>query len=267
MSEEQVQTLWGCYEPVSCWTHLLAMPVFAVLGYRLLRRGRGSVGRSAGLFVLVISTLWLLAMSAVYHMLAPGTARSVMRQLDISAVFALIAGTVTPVHVVLFRGIQRWLPLLLIWSVAVVGIVVRILYRERLPFGVGNGIFLVMGWGGLISCVVLARRYGYPFVRPLVWGGIAYTVGVLILGSHWPNPIPGVVTSHELWHLAVLVGLSLHWRFVFQFADGLPHASRKKNGADDTEKRARAIHPVTRQGPESSPHVTRVRRNLRAAKR
>jgi channel protein (hemolysin III family) len=80
----------------------------------------------------------------------------------------------------------------------------------------------VMGWGGLISCILLWRRYGFVFVRPLLSGGIAYTLGVVVLVLNWPTPIPGVIGAHELWHLAVLVGLGLHWKFVFGFAGGPP---------------------------------------------
>jgi predicted membrane channel-forming protein YqfA (hemolysin III family) len=51
---------------------------------------------------------------------------------------------------------------------------------------------------------------------------VAYTAGVVIIGLNWPTVIPGVVTPHELWHVAVIVGLSMHWKFTFQFAGGLP---------------------------------------------
>lgn len=216
----------GFREPVSCFTHLLAVPIFMVLGYFLVRRGRGSRCRMTSLAIMAVSSVFLLSMSAVYHLLGPGTGRYVMRQLDVAGVFALIAGTVTPVHAILFRGINRWAPLLLVWSAAAAGITLRTIYSERLAPGVGTGIFLLLGWGGLISCIVLWRRYGFPFVKPLVAGGVAYTAGAMIMGLNWPTLIPGVVGAHELWHVAVLAGLGLHWKFVFGFADGLPHATR-----------------------------------------
>lgn len=212
----------GFREPVSCLTHLLAAPVFAVLGYFLVRRGRGNWGHATSLAVMVLSTVFLLSISAVYHLLGPGTGRHVMRQLDIAAVFALIAGTVTPVHAILFRGFNRWAPLLLVWSVAATGITVRTVFSERLPSGSGTAIFLLMGWGGAISSILLWRRYGFWFVKPLLWGGVAYTLGVIVLDLNWPMMIPGVVGAHELWHMAVLVGLSLHWKFIFRFAGGPP---------------------------------------------
>jgi len=214
----------GFREPVSCFTHLLAAFVFAILSFYLVRRGRGSWNRTASLAVMALSSVFLLSMSAVYHLLGPGTGRYVMQQLDVAGVFALIAGTVTPVHSILFRGFNRWAPLLLVWSAAATGITLRTIFSESLPSGVGIAIFVLLGWGGLISCILLWRRYGFLFVKPLLLGGLAYTLGAIVLGLKWPILIPRVIGAHEVWHVAVIAGLGLHWKFVFQFAGGPPDA-------------------------------------------
>lgn len=223
MEHIQAYSIPGFREPFSCLTHLVAAPVFAVLGYFLVRRGHGCWVRTGSLAIMVLSSVFLLSMSAVYHLLDQGAARQVMRQLDVAGVFALIAGTITPVHAILFRGVSRWAPLLLIWSAAIMGIVLRSISPYGLSEGVGAGLFLLMGWSGLVSFIILWRRYGFSFVAPLLWGGVAYTLGVGVLGLQWPTLIPGVIGPHELWHVAVLLGLSLHWKFVFRFADGAPH--------------------------------------------
>jgi channel protein (hemolysin III family) len=158
-------------------------------------------------------------------MLGPGRGRDVMRMLDIAGVFALIAGTMTPVHAILERGFYRWAGLILVWTVAAAGITLRTIYSESLSFGVGTGLFLLFGWGGMIVGIRLWIRFGFPFVRPLLWGGVAYTLGALVVGLNRPVIVPGIVGPHELWHVAVLIGLSLHWKFVLQFAAGPPHAS------------------------------------------
>lgn len=231
MDEFDVYSIPGFQEPVSCFTHLLAIPVFLILGYFLVRRGLPNRLYAVSLSVLVVCTVFLLSMSAVYHLLGPGTGRDVLRRLDIAGVFALIAGTVTPVHAILFRGASRWVPLLLVWAVAATGITLRTVFPAGLPSGFGTGIFVLMGWGGLISFVLLWRRYGRPFVMPLLWGGVAYTVGAIMLGLNWPVVIPGVIRPHELWHVAVLLGLGLHWKFVFQFASGPPEPATKPGRA------------------------------------
>ena len=224
MTNIEAYPIPGFREPVSCFTHLFAAPVFAILGYFLIRRGRGNWGRMISLATMAISSVFLLAMSGVFHLLGPGAARSVMRSLDVAGVFALIAGTATPVHAILFSGMNRWVPLLLVWLAAAIGITLRSIYSDALAPGVGTGIFLLLGWGGLFSCILLWRRYGYLFVEPFLWGGVAYTCGAIVLALRPPAPIPGVVGSHELWHVAVLAGLGLHWWFVFRFAGGPPDA-------------------------------------------
>ena len=171
---------------------------------------------------MALATVFLLSMSAVFHMLGPGDGRLVMRQLDVAAVFVLIVGTVTPIHVILFRGWACWAPLLLMWSVAATGITLRAVFEESMPPYLGTSLFLVLGWCGVIPSIVLWRRYGYGFIEPLLWGGVAYTLGAFVLMLRWPLLIPGVIRPHEIWHIAVLFGISLHWKFVFQFAGGFP---------------------------------------------
>ena len=217
-----VYAIPGFREPFSCISHLIAAVVFAAIGVRLVQLGHGSRCRTASLAVMAVSTVFLLSMSAVYHMLDPGDGRYVMRLLDVAGVFALIAGTATPMLVILFRGWQRWLPLLLMWSLSATGITLRAVFEESLPKYAGTVIFLFLGWCGAIPCIALWRRYGYGFVEPLLWGGVAYTLGALLILFRWPVLIPGVISYHELWHIAVLIGISLHWKFVFQFAAGFP---------------------------------------------
>jgi hypothetical protein len=89
----------GFSDPVSSWTHLAGAGAFACLAPSLLRRGRGDGARLAFLGVFTFSTVFLLSMSGVYHLLSPGGAgRAVLRRLDHGAIFMLIAGTFTPLH-------------------------------------------------------------------------------------------------------------------------------------------------------------------------
>ncbi len=230
MTNLDVFPIPGFHEPLSSFSHLLAAPFFAVLGVVLVRRGDGHAGRIASLTIMAVSTVFLLTMSGVYHLLGPGYGRFVMKQLDVAGVFTLIAGTVTPVHAILFKGFHRWAPLLLVWLVAIVGIALRTIFADSLPLSVGTCIFLLMGWGGAISAFTLWRQYGFQFVSPLLWGGLAYSIGALIIIFHQPVLVPGIVGPHELWHVAVLVGLGMHWSFVFSFASGPPQARSLKGG-------------------------------------
>ena len=211
----------GFSDPVSSLTHLAGAVVSAVLGAFLIYRGRGELRRVVSLAVFVFSCVLLLSLSGVYHLLSPHTAgRSVLMRLDHAAIFVLIAGSFTPIHVILFRGLWRLEMLSGIWALAVAGLTVTVVFFKALPEWVGLAMYLGLGWLGAISTIALARRFGVRFILPLLWGAIAYTVGAIAEAAHWPTPIPGIVESHEVFHFAVLAGIAFHWSFIRRIADG-----------------------------------------------
>jgi channel protein (hemolysin III family) len=220
MDEIAVFPLPGCREPLSSLSHLFGAFVFAALATGLIRRGRGDWVRTSSLTVLAVSSVLLLMLSSIYHLFWPGPLREFMVRADISAVFLLIAGSMTPVHAILFRGRSRWLPLVLIWTTAVIGILLRMVFYRNVSGTLGIAIFLLYGWAGVITAIVLWRRFGLAFIKPAICAGISYTLGALILLFHGPTLVAGVIGPHELWHIAVLCGLGLHWYFVYQFASG-----------------------------------------------
>lgn len=223
----KLYSLPGFHEPFSAMSHLFGAGVFLILGVLLLIRGRGSRERLAFLGVYVFSCVFLLTMSGVYHMMVRGgTARRVMERLDHGAIFVLIAGTFTPAHGILFRGWLRWGPLLFIWAAAIAGITLKVIFFDDLPHWLGLTFYIILGWFGAFGGVLLARRYGFAFIAPLLFGGVAYTIGGLMDGIGWPVIVPRLIHPHEVFHLAVLVGVLCHWLFTWQFAKGAPSIAR-----------------------------------------
>lgn len=213
----------GFYEPVSAATHLGGAAAFLVLGILLMRRGWGDPARLASLGVYAVACVGLLSVSGVYHMMAEGgTARRVMLRIDHAAIFVLIAGTFTPVHGLLFRGRSRWVPLAMIWAAAAAGVVLKTAFIDAVAESAGLALYLTVSWVGALSGVLLWRRYGFAFVRPLVLGGVAYSVGAVMEFFRWPVLVPRVVHAHEVFHLAVLAGAAFHFAFVWRIADGRP---------------------------------------------
>lgn len=215
----QLLSIPGFSDPVSSLTHLSGAAVFAVLGAYLVARGRGDGSRVASLVVFVFSCVLLLSLSGVYHLLQHDTvARNVLIRLDHAAIFLLIAGSFTPVHVILLH--DRWhrhlLPL--IWVAAIAGLMLKSVYFDSMPAWAGLLMYLGLGWLGVISAVTLAHRFSLRFILPLVWGGLAYTLGAVLDHFYWPVLLPGVVGPHELFHLAVLAGIAFHWAFIYRIA-------------------------------------------------
>jgi len=211
----------GFSDPVSSLTHLAGAVVFAFLSVSLIGGGRGEPQRVISLAVFAFACVLLLSLSGVYHLLSPGTAgRSVLLRLDHAAIFVLIAGSFTPVHVILLRDRWHWHLLAWIWIAAIAGLVLKTVYFDATPPWLGLLMYLGLGWLGLISTVALARRFGVRFILPLVWGALAYTLGALADFLLWPVLVAGVVGPHEVFHLTVLAGVSFHWMFIRAIASG-----------------------------------------------
>jgi channel protein (hemolysin III family) len=228
----------GFYDPFSALSHLLGAAVFVVLGCLLLRRARGDAARLMFLGIYVCSCVLLLLMSGMYHMTKPGSAlHEVMLRMDHGAIFVLIAGTFTPTHGLLFRGWLRWGPLALVWCAAAAGVALKAALFDQFAEWLSLSFYGALGWLGAAAGLILWRRYGFAFIRPLLLGGVAYSVGAVADFMRSPVLIAGVVQSHEVFHVAVLLGALLHWRFIWQFADGdNALATREKGGTINCRK-------------------------------
>jgi channel protein (hemolysin III family) len=169
--------------------------------------------------VFVVTGVTLLLASFTYHAMPGGTtARVVAQRLDHAAIFTLIAGTVTPIQTILFRGLLRWGMLAFVWTAAIAGLTLKVIYFNAVPEALGVSAYLALGWVGVISMAVIYRRSGARFVSPLVIGGLAYTAGAVCEFTGRPTLIAGVFGSHEMFHIAVLVGLGCHWMFIERLA-------------------------------------------------
>jgi channel protein (hemolysin III family) len=158
----------------------------------------------------------MLSMSGVYHLLSPdGVGRIVFQRLDHSAIFILIVGTMTPIHKILFEGLMRWGWLLLVWLIAITTLTLKTIFFTSFPEWLGLVLFLCLGWLGIVSVGIVWYRRDMSFIKLLLFGGLAYTVGAILEFFQEPILIPGVLGPHELFHITVLVGLGLHWKFIY----------------------------------------------------
>lgn len=215
----ELHHLPGFFEPFSAISHLAGAIIFVVLGAMLMCRGRGNTWQLFLYGVYAFACVFLLSMSSVYHMMPrAGTARMVMARLDHGAIFVLIAGTFTPVHGLIFHGWLRWGPLLFVWAAAITGIALKAIFFDDMAGRLGLTLYLSLGWVGFFSIVLLARGNGLAYVRPLILGGLAYTVGAALEFLGWPMLLPGIIHPHEVFHLFVLAGALFHWHFIWRMA-------------------------------------------------
>jgi hemolysin III len=189
---------------------LLAVAGLVVLAVAAGRRG--SVAALVGCVVFGAALVLLYTSSTLYHSLGHVHARAgtVLRALDHSAIFLLIAGTYTPFTLVSLRGPWGWSLFAVVWSLAVAGIALRLALRRR-PTALFVSLYLAMGW-----CVVVALRPLVAAVPPggialLVAGGLAYSVGVVFY--LWRS----LRYNHAIWHAFVLAGSAFHYAAVLRY--------------------------------------------------
>jgi hemolysin III len=203
-------------EPVNAWTHgvwlLLALPA----GLILWHGGRGDRVKQASLLVFSLSLAICFAGSTLFHAVRlPAEQVEVFAALDRVGIYLFIAGTVTPVAVVLLPGRWRLSLLATVWLAAGGGIVLCAT-SVSLPRSVTTGIFLGMGWGCAACYFVVARLLSHRAMRPMVIGGLCYSTGAICNLLHWPVLIPGVFAAHELFHVFVMAGSLAHFWFMLR---------------------------------------------------
>lgn len=187
--------------------------VLAVAGAALLialAAEQGDPWKIVGFSVYGLSLITLFVASALHHGIdhSPGV-NSLLRTLDYTSVFFLIAGTVTPLVLVLFRNTFGWTVFGVVWAIAILGIVARSVWRQ-LPKWVTNTLYISLGW--LTVLLVGADPSALPSgaIALMAAGGIVYSVGFVIYVVERPNLRPGVFGFHELWHTLVVVAAALH---------------------------------------------------------
>ena len=198
-------------EPVNGLTHLGAA-IAAFFGLAaLLVIGRDSLVKQASLLVYGAALILMFSASAAYHLIkAQPQAALVLRKLDHSAIYLLIAGTYTPICLHFFTGFWRWGVLAIIWSMAIVGVAVKV-FVIRAPRWLTAAIYLAMGWLCLMGIRVMLATMPMNALAWLLLGGIFFSVGAIIYVTKRPDFYPGVFGFHELWHIFVILGCLSHF--------------------------------------------------------
>lgn len=209
----------GFSDPISSWSHLLTA-VMGIFGAVLLfRRGRGNALRMTSLGIFSFCLIFLFSMSGVYHLLdRQGLARPVMQRMDIAAIWTMIAGTFTPIHIILFRGLWRWGMILLIWVIAITGLVLHVVFFNTFPMELALALFVAMGWLGAFSMLHYISKFRDRAILVMLGGGVSYTVGAVFEYYGTTVLIEGIIGAHEIFHLFVVLGAYLHWRFIYHWA-------------------------------------------------
>jgi hemolysin III len=198
-------------EPFNGLSHLGAAFV-AIFGLILLLLvGWGSPGKTLALGIYGASLVLQFTASGFYHSIIAGPQVIEMwRKLDHAAIYFLIAGTYTPICTIMLTGFWQWGLLVIIWSLAMIGILVK-MFIIKAPRWLTAGVYVAMGWLCLAGVGEMAARLPLAFLLWLLVGGLIYTVGAVIYVSKKLDFIPGVFGFHEVWHIFVILGALAHY--------------------------------------------------------
>ncbi len=166
------------------------------------------------LFSLVIYGVTLILLyfaSTLYHSLVFTRARNLFRKFDHMAIFLLIAGTYTPFCLTALEGWVRWTLLGVIWTFAIVGIVMKSFFTGKHEW-VSITMYILMGWMVVPVIKPIYDALSFQSFMLLVLGGVAYTIGTFFYMNR------RISYGHSIWHLWVLAGSILHFFSVLSLA-------------------------------------------------
>lgn len=210
-------------EPVNGLTHLAAAVVAALSLGLLIYLSRHNLVQQAAVTIYGVSLVLMFSASAAYHLTQSGPRLSIwLRKLDHSSIFLLIAGTYTPICLAFFSGFYRWGILAIVWSIALSGVLLKLLYI-RSPRWLSVVIYLLMGWLSLAAARQILTHMPVGAIFWLVAGGVLFSIGALIYTFKRPDFYPGVFGFHELWHIFVILGCLAHFILVAIYAAPAPY--------------------------------------------
>ncbi len=180
------------------WLHFGAGPLALVLGLGLLTATPTWQERLA-VSVYVATTVLLFGVSAAYH-LGAGTPRvsEFLHRLDHANIYLFIAGSYTPFAVALGGSLQ-WIILGLVWTIAAVGLVTRVLWTGA-PRWLAVASYIGLGWVAIFFLPAMWNAFGAGVVLLTALGGLLYTAGGVVYAKKWPNFHHGWFGFHELFH-------------------------------------------------------------------
>src|SRR5688500_15537030 len=188
---------------------IAALPVLI-----LAALNRQDVWQIVGGAVFGATLVMLYLASTIYHALPVSRAKRVLRVIDHSAIYLLIAGTYTPFTLGALRGPWGWTLLGTIWALALLGIAAKLTLGFRFP-RLSTVLYIAMGWLVVIALQPLATRVSPAGLAWLVAGGLCYTGGVVFYATD-----TRIRYGHALWHLFVIAGSLCHFVAVLSHAGG-----------------------------------------------
>lgn len=215
-------------DPGSAITHFIGMimAIFAATPLLIRAASRPDRIHIVSLAVFIISMILLYAASTAYHSFnLSEKANIILKKIDHMMIFVLIAGTYTPVCLIVLNGTIGYTLLALVWGIAIAGIVIKALW-VTCPKWFSSILYIAMGWVCVLAFTQILNSLSPAAFGWLLAGGIIYTIGGVIYALKLPifNAKHSAFGSHEIFHLFVMGGSLCHFILMFNYICFMPIA-------------------------------------------
>lgn len=208
-------------DPGSAITHFIAMALAILAAGPLLIKAARDPGQFhvTALAVFIVSMILLYAASTTYHTLdISPKINQILRKVDHMMIFILIAGTYTPVCMIVLGDKVGWFLLGLVWTIAIAGILIKAFWITC-PKWFSSLLYIAMGWICVLAFTRIIQALPPAAFGWLLAGGIIYTIGGIIYALKLPlfNSRHKYFGSHEIFHLFVMGGSLCHYIMMYEF--------------------------------------------------
>ncbi|SMC19473.1 hemolysin III [Clostridium acidisoli DSM 12555] len=206
-------------EPVSGLTHLFGVFISAV-GLLILLNISLALNNTRDMAVSCvfgISLILLYSASSIYHLtMASEKVIKILRRVDHSMIYVLIAGSYTPVCLITLKGKIGYSIFAMIWALTILGILIKNFWFNA-PRWLSTAFYIVMGWLVVVAIYPMSKVMPAAGIMWLILGGVSYTVGGLIYAFKYPKINNKYFGFHEIFHIFVLIGSFCHYWFVLKY--------------------------------------------------
>lgn len=208
-------------EPGSALTHFIGMMMALFASVPLLVKAGVTSGQKnfTAMLIFMLSMVLLYGASATYHSVnLSGRPLRIFRKLDHMMIFVLIAGSYTPVCLIVLGGRQGYALLALVWGIAIAGMLIKAFWITC-PKWFSSVIYIAMGWVCVLVFGQLLATLPPAAFFWLLAGGVIYTIGGIIYALKLPifNSKHSFFGSHEIFHIFVMAGSVCHFIFMYNY--------------------------------------------------
>lgn len=207
-------------EPINSISHLFGI-VLSFIGMILLLICSINTGEYIKIFSSIIFCFGLIGLysaSTLYHWYISSNERKIefLRKIDHIMIYILIASTYTPICLITLKGLVGYLLLSIVWTLAIAGIVLKILYLNA-PRWLYTSFYLFLGWAAIFVIYPLYKLLPSSGILLLITGGISYSIGAIIYATKSNKINIWKFGFHEIFHVFILLGSLIHYIMIYKY--------------------------------------------------